>query len=346
MPVATTVPNLTCQFRDDPYSISANVLGVVAHRRESESPSLLNGFPELSIAIPGATVDEPVEVWRSTRNVESGFHDELVYSHDGRYLFCGARISHDATYAAAVQRAYQRAFELLDSLGYPEIARMWNIVGGITGQAAEQATIDRYAEFCQARAWAFRQRGVTIRDIPAATGIGGHDDHTTVYFLATRSREVVRIENPRQVPAYEYPDRYGPEAPRFARATYVAAEDGSGFADLFISGTASILGHLTVHEGDVEQQTRTTLANIAELVSGRNLRNHGIDAGLTLRDLDCVKVYVKRRQDVDVVRRICAEEWGPESGAVYVIADICRDDLLVEIEGFASVTRPDTRAVN
>ncbi|MBG0831968.1 reactive intermediate/imine deaminase [Planomonospora sp. ID67723] len=346
MPVTTTLPDLICRFQDDPPSTSNGVLGVISHGYGSEPPSLHNGFPALPIAVPDTAATGRVEVWRSSRDVVSGFHDELVYAHDGRYLFCGGRIRHDAAYAATTKNAYLRAFELLDRLGYPEIARVWNIVGGITGQAAEQVATDRYGEFCQARAQVFKQRGLTVKDIPAATGIGGHDDHTTIYFLATRSREVIRIENPRQIPAYEYPERYGPEAPCFARATYVAAEGDSRFADLFISGTASILGHRTVHEGDIERQTRTTLENIAELVSGKNLRNHGIDAELTLHDLDCVKVYIKRPQDVETVRQICSAALGPKSEVVYVIADICREDLLVEIEGFTSVARPDIETVN
>ncbi|MFB9891294.1 FkbO/Hyg5 family chorismatase [Planobispora takensis] len=346
MPVTDVLPDLICSFQDEPPSISNGVLGVVTHAYRSGPPSLRNGFPELSIAVPGTTATRPVEVWRTSRRVESGFHDGLAYAYDGRYLFCSGRIRHTADYAAATRDAYVRAFELLDRLGYPEVARVWNIVGGITGQVATEGPADRYGEFCQARAQVFRQRGLTVKDIPAATGIGGHDDHTTVYFLATRSRGVIRIENPLQVPAYEYPERYGPEAPCFARATYVAAETGGRSGDLFISGTASILGHLTVHEGDVERQTRTTLENIAALVSGKNLRSHGIDAELTLRDLDCVKVYVKRPHEAEIVRQICTASLGSKSEVGYVIADICRDDLLVEIEGFASISRPDVETVN
>lgn len=275
-----------------------------------------------------------MEVWRTGRDIISGQDDDLVYAYDENYLFCAGRTRHDENYAAATEKMYLRAFDLIQRLGY-DVARMWNIVGGITAPVDGPAGIDRYGEFCQARAHAFRQRGLVTADMPAATGIGGHDGHTTIYVLATRGRDIVRIENPRQVPAYEYPNRYGPQPPSFARAAYVRSGRGSG--DLFISGTASIVGHETVHHGDAELQTEATLENIAELVSGRNLRRHGIDADLALGDLDCVKVYVKHPRDLETVRQVCSSVLSPGSQVLYTIADVCREDLLVEIEGFVSV---------
>jgi chorismatase len=89
----------------------------------------------------------------------------------------------------------------------------------------------------------------------------------------------------------------------------------------------------------VRQQCATTLDNIAALVAGANLSRYGIDADLTLRDLDRVKVYVKRAADVDTVRAICARAFAPTAEVVYANVDMCRDDLLVEIEGIISPTR-------
>lgn len=335
MSVITTLPGLTCHFEDNLPAVSDGVLAVISHAHSSAAPSLRMGSPALRISVPQARANERVEVWRTGRDVVSGHHDDLVYAYDGHYLFCGGRTRHDENYAVATENMYLQAFDLIERMGYPEVARMWNIVGGITAPIEGRAGTDRYGEFCQARARAFGQRGLVTGDMPAATGIGGHDGHTTVYLLATRSPDIVRIENPRQVSAYEYPDRYGAQSPSFARAAYVRSDGDSG--DLFISGTASILGHQTVHHGNVELQTRTTLENIAELVSGENLRRHGIDADVALRDLDCVKVYVKHPGDLETVHRICTSVLSPSSQVVYAIADVCREDLLVEIEGFVSV---------
>lgn len=335
MPVITTIPGLTCHFEDVRPATPDGILAVISHAHSSAAPALAAGSPALRISVPDTRTPGQVEVWRTGRDVASGHHDGLVYAADGRYLFCGGRVRHDENYAAATEAVYLRVFDLIERMGHSEIARMWNIVGGITAPVEGRAGTDRYSEFCQARARAFGQRGLVTGDLPAATGIGGHDGYTTVYLLATHSRDIVRIENPRQVPAYEYPDRYGTQAPSFARAAYVRSD--GGFGDLFISGTASIVGHETVHHGDAELQTRTTLENIAELVSGDNLERHGIDADVALGDIDCVKVYVKSPDDLETVRRVCSSVLGPSSQVVYAIADVCRDDLLVEIEGFASV---------
>jgi chorismate lyase/3-hydroxybenzoate synthase len=282
-----------------------------------------------------ATSPGRMEVWRSNRPVQSGRHADLVYSQDGRYLFCAGRITHNENYAAATEKLYLQAYDLIGQLGYPEVARMWNVVGGITEPVPGRSDTGRYSVFCQARARAFDQRGLVAEDMPAATGIGGKDAHTSVYLLAARAAEITRIENPRQVPAYEYPGCYGSQSPSFARAAHVRSDDGS--RSLFVSGTASIIGHESVHPGDVEMQTRTTLENIAELVSADNLRRHGIEADITIGDLDSAKVYVKHARDIDTVRRVCESELGPETEVLYAIADVCRDDLLVEVEGYVSV---------
>lgn len=336
MPVITKLPGLSCHFEDVVPTSSDGVLAVVTHGYTSSAPAAGTGGPVLRIAVPQTRLPGRSEVWRTDRAVVSGREDDLVFAHDGRYLFCAGRIRHDADYATGTESVYLRALDLIERAGYPDVARMWNIVGGITEPVDGPPGTDRYSEFCQARGRAFARRGLVTREMPAATGIGGHDAHTSVYFLATRHREIVRIENPRQVPAYEYPDRYGVQSPSFARAAYVRSADGPG--DLFVSGTASILGHETVHHGNAEMQTRTTLENIGELVSGPNLRAHGIAAHVAPGDLDSVKVYVKNPRDFDVIRRVCSTVLGPECDVVYTIADVCREDLLVEIEAFASVS--------
>src|SRR5262249_5729347 len=104
-------------------------------------------------------------------------------------------------------------------------------------------------------------------------------------------------------------------------------------ATLFISGTASIVGHRTVHPGDVAAQTRETLTNIEALLDEANrvsepLRTHG---RFGLETLAC-KVYVRNSADLPVVQSQLEPVLGAEAHLVYLQADICRPDLLVEIE--------------
>jgi enamine deaminase RidA (YjgF/YER057c/UK114 family) len=111
------------------------------------------------------------------------------------------------------------------------------------------------------------------------------------------------------------------------------------YATIFISGTASITDSESRHADDVEAQTRQTLDNIEALISAGNLARHGMP-GLTatLDDLAGIRVYIKRPEDYEKTRRVCEARLG-ELPAIYAVADVCRPELLVEIEGIAIATR-------
>jgi enamine deaminase RidA (YjgF/YER057c/UK114 family) len=104
---------------------------------------------------------------------------------------------------------------------------------------------------------------------------------------------------------------------------------------------------LTVHAGDIEKQTDQTLTNIERLIDAANFESLGwSDAGATLGDLAKLRVYVKRPEDFEKCRKVCERRLG-QVPAIYTQADVCRPDLLVEIEGVAFsplrkvVTKPE-----
>jgi chorismate lyase/3-hydroxybenzoate synthase len=134
------------------------------------------------------------------------------------------------------------------------------------------------------------------------------------------------------VSAYNYPPEYGVRSPSFSRAT--VHHEGDGMT-LFISGTASIVGHQTVHAGDTAAQTRETLVNIQALLEEAN-RVTGT-GGFTL-DALAVKVYVRHPADLSVIQEELRTALGPQARPVYLQADICRRDLAVEIEATAIIS--------
>jgi chorismate lyase / 3-hydroxybenzoate synthase len=154
-----------------------------------------------------------------------------------------------------------------------------------------------------------------------------------VRFLAGRMPPLP-IENPRQVSAYRYPTSYGPRAPTFSRAAL--APLGGGEIALFISGTASIVGHETVHHGDVVAQLRETLTNLHAVIEAANART---TARFDLARTECV-VYVRHAGHAPVIRSELEQALGADAqalrDAVFLEADICRSDLLVEIEAHAT----------
>jgi chorismate lyase / 3-hydroxybenzoate synthase len=204
------------------------------------------------------------------------------------------------------------------------LIRIWNYLPEINAQAGGD---ERYRHFNSARQMAFRKSGrATMGTVPAACALGSPaGSPLSIYFLAAR-RPAKMIENPRQTSAYHYPPKFGRHSPIFSRAC-VWGE--SGRSRLFVSGTASIVGHETIHRGDVVAQTRETMVNIGALLEEAN-RIVG-PSHYSLNDLK-LKVYVRKPSDLPAIESALSELLNPVAAIVYLQADVCREDLLVEIE--------------
>ncbi|HUL45603.1 MAG TPA: hypothetical protein VLV25_00730 [Steroidobacteraceae bacterium] len=315
----------------------ADVLGVATF---NGPPAPAPGSGE----IPVAEVNTPLllgtadvyEVWRSGQPAESGRRNRVRFRRSENLLFgCialaeseigPAMPGHAAPSAleAATEEAYREICATLDALGFPHLLRVWNYLPDIN---RDTDGIERYRQFNHARQHALRACGRAVRGkVPAASALGAASGSPlVVYFLAGRQAPAF-IENPRQMSAYRYPREYGSHAPVFSRATLLRQK---GSLTLFISGTASIVGHRSIHVGDTAAQTRETLANIAALLEQANRVERA--ARFSLGSLAC-KVYVRRPSDVPVIRAELAAALEPTSKVIYLQADICRQDLLVEIE--------------
>lgn len=237
---------------------------------------------------------------------------------------------------------------LLESVGanMNQVVRTWFYIGSIVADDSGVGPgIQRYKELNRARTKFFQHvdfladrvpRSVKHTVYPASTGIGmaGEDVSLSALALMTDRSDVmaVPLENPRQVAAFNYGQHYSPESPKFSRAMMVTCGDQ---ATTYISGTASITASETQHLGDAAKQTEETLENILTLIGEENVARHGLPGlGTDLGGLGTVRAYVKRREDYPAVRSIC-EKRLCEIPVVYSIGDVCRDDLLVELEGIA-----------
>jgi enamine deaminase RidA (YjgF/YER057c/UK114 family) len=223
----------------------------------------------------------------------------------------------------AAEFAYREIFGLLGALGFPYLYRVWNYMPDING---ESHGIERYRQFNIGRQDGFLAlRRPPVGNVPAACALGSADGPLGVCFLAGRA-EPLPIENPRQASAYRYPRQYGPRPPTFSRASLARI---GGQEVLFVSGTASIVGHQSRHPGDVAAQTRETLANLDAIVEEANRQAAG--TRFSLEQLQC-KVYARRPDDAPAIRAELDRHPGFPAQAVFLQADICRRDLLVEIE--------------
>ena len=280
------------------------------------------------------------EVWRAGKPAASGRHQRVSFRHTDDMLFgCIAiaesevapasshRLTSPSPLHQATVQAYREICETLDAQAYPHLLRVWNYMPDING---DSHGTERYRQFNSARQHALRDSGRALRgSVPAASALGAASDSPlVVYFLAGRTAPVF-VENPRQVSAYHYPRQYGTHSPVFSRAALLREDRG---VTLFVSGTSSIVGHRSLHAGDTAAQTRETLANIDALLIEANRVERG--ARFSLGELAC-KVYVRRPQDLPIVQSELATALGKGARILYLRADICRQDLLVEIEATA-----------
>lgn len=280
------------------------------------------------LVVPLHTADgsEPAqEVWRVDGHVETGREGDVVWAQGGGYLFVSVRVDeagHGGPEGAA-HHAYARLLDTVRALDYPHLLRAWNYLGDINLGDGDQ---ERYRHFSVGRARGMGDWPPSL--FPAATAIGhlGPRDDLLVYALASRTPGTP-VENPRQVSAYHYPRRYGPVPPSFARAMRLDTDPAS----LLISGTASVIGHATAHVGNAPAQAAETLRNLDCLLTSAGLgtRLPGRDASL--------KAYVRHREHASMLRSVLNEAGVPAHQVLILQGDICRSDLLLEIDGIVTV---------
>jgi len=270
-----------------------------------------------------------LEIWRGHPGIRRGRDGDIAWCDDGCLQFAALELDEPASNGVtdvlrAAEAAYARIPRFLADSGYPHVLRIWNYLDAITDGADDD---ERYRRFCVGRA---RGMGtVNPAALPAATAIGRHDGvrRLQVYWLASKLPGQP-LENPRQVSAWHYPRRYGPQPPSFARAMLPPA--GSRMP-LLLSGTAAVVGYASRHVGQLVAQVDETLANLAALITAA--RRHQPHLPAQLDASTRLKVYVRNADDVPRVAQLLDTRLAQEVSRRLLHATICRDDLLVEIEG-------------
>ncbi len=305
------------------HELECPLLAVIHHTRKS--PSFANTLGQLVIPVEplGAAF---AEVWCSRTAVESNHDQDITFSRSKDVLFAYLRIAEHAfgDLDAVTYEAYQRIYAFTRRQGYPHLLRVWNFLPAIN---EEQGGIERYQAFCRGRHLALEQFATASSQLPAASAIGTHAASLHIYFLAARESGI-QVENPRQVSAFDYPPRYSPKSPSFSRAV---VKHWGEETHLYISGTASIVGHETRHARDTLAQLDETLNNLEALVRHAG-RSHGLRID-SVRDLNALKVYVRNPTEAENISARMTQRLGGEIPVMLLHGDICRADLRLEIEG-------------
>ncbi len=209
-----------------------------------------------------------------------------------------------------------------EGFSFRDVARTWFYLRDI---------LDWYGPFNAVRNAAFRRMGLIGPGgdgrIPASTGIEGRNARggwCTLDLLAVqprgRGRTAPRRQHGRrQNEATEY-------GSSFARATELALGDARY---LFVSGTASIDDRgATRHAGDFEAQVRSTLEAVQALLQAE---------GADLADVRQATAFLKNPCDGRSFERLLERSGLNPSQVVATVADVCRPDLLFELDATALV---------
>ena len=257
------------------------------------------------------------EIWYANGPTRAGREGIVRYAHDDELLV--ALVEEDERAYGGVcstaKELYASMRQFQEHCGFPHLLRMWNYFDAIN---EGEGDAERYRQFCVGRALGLGSLGG--KKLPAATAIGRQQTthHMQVFWVAARSNGVA-IENPRQVSAYHYPRTHGPVSPSFSRA--MVTPDRT----LLVSGTASIVGHVSQHEGDAQAQLEETLRNIATVTAHAGAKHH------TAHRQDLLKVYVRDAKLVPMIAERLREAY-PGASPIFLAGDICRSELLLEIE--------------
>lgn len=299
-----------------------------------DSGSVPAGLPFARVDMPVVGSDRLYELWFAGAPVRRERRGRLQLAHDGQVLFGCTAIPPESglEYDALIYREYCAIFDALDALGYPNLIRAWHYLPDIH---LDEDRLERYKRFSLGRHEAFVARGRAIsRDAPAASAVGKRPGDTVICFLAAR-RPGTPIENPRQVSAWSYPAQYGPRGPTFARALFTSWGE---VPQLYISGTASIFGHASLHQGDPAAQAAETLLNLESVI--REARDQGlVEIGAGTETL--VKTYLRRPELRVLVEPRLRAAFGAQAQLVWLQADICRSELLLEVEVVCANRAPD-----
>ena len=272
--------------------------------------------------------------------IDNCYADEIAYHGDyvtfGDEIFSSG-ISSDVGAEIDIQAddIFQRVEQILSAHDYciDDITRQWNYIEQITLMAERG---QHYQLFNDSRS-RFYAKAQWSNGYPAATGLGTYAGGVIVVFDAVRdsAKCSLAVDNPLQISAHAYSQEVlinrgevHKSTPKFERARYISTPNPS----VYVSGTAAIRGEESCRE-DAVGQAALTMENIDRLVGLENLASSGVSQPSSML-YGAMRAYLKHGEDTERVSEWIGENY-PQVDMLYLLADICREELLIEIEGVA-----------
>ncbi len=231
-----------------------------------------------------------------------------------------------------------------EGLSFSDVVRQWNYIEEITKKTGYDTIKQNYQIFNDVRSQ-FYGTSNFLNGYPSATGIGTLTGGVTIEFIAVSPGyiSIYPLNNPEQIDAHKYSDKVlvgkgilkkaGKTTPKFERGKLLQIKD---HARIYVSGTAAVKGEISAHLNDVDKQTLTSIENVNKLLSPESLKKYDLQGDFKQYNFTYIRTYVKYKSDLERVKLICEKHFESENFQ-YLISDICREDLLVEIEGSINI---------
>jgi len=247
-------------------------------------------------AIRGADVQR---IRVADRVVGSIFQDKYA-----RHCYLGDLWSGNSATPRGVQA--RETFELMETvlrqvgMTFDHVVRTWLYLEHI---------LDWYGELNTVRNQFYRERGTFDKLVPASTGIGG----ANAIDLLDPDAKTFAVPSPLQCPALEY-------GSSFSRAVEVDLPDHRA---IWVSGSASIEpGGKTAYLDDIKGQVQLTMDVVEAILKSRRMSWQDVTRGVA---------YVKHAEFAAAFYDYCARN-KLQMPFITTENDVCRDDLLFEIE--------------
>ena len=277
----------------------------------------------LSVGMPAINGKNLYEIWEVEDKVTRNTYNNINISKNKHCLFGSTIIDNKGSYEEIrlkIQRKYLDFFKISNESSM-SIVKIWHYLPELLKLYPDNKT--NYSLLCEAREKVYKDF-YKNSDFPAATVIGIEGSKILIYFLAVSCETYKVVENKRQVSSYDYPQNIFSEKPMFSRAVIFSFKNHTQ-KKIIISGTASIKGYQSVHKSDVIKQLDEALENYKTF------------AKLESNPSNICRVYLTKYQmkNFSIVTKKLENFFGSNQ-YILLQGDICRNELLVEIEGISN----------
>ncbi len=283
--------------------------------------------------------DRDIDSWFSEGNkaVLEGIEGIITYRQAEEGLFGSMQLPIpilDGKNAKAVSfQLYTNLFSFLKKRPSFSLIRVWNYVPSIIKDLDDpKYDCEIYRCFNHGRYTAFKNHFGANHSkwkIPAASAVGCNDQMMKIEFFASDVNPVY-INNKIQTPSIDYSEKYGNVPPVFSRGV-IFKKNNQTF--LISAGTASVVNEETLHKNNLYGQLMQSIQNLRILTSQFNLKQYNVHYSFGLEDLVLLRTYYRKESDRQFLSKMLKKIVVSNCQLSFLKADICRKDLLVELEG-------------